>query len=86
MTPNERESMLKYVQMYKFAMHDASLFLDSHPDNREALNYFNMYKSRYNQAKKEYSDKYGPLTMDDVSEVTGWTWVKGPWPWEREDN
>ena len=36
---------------------------------------------------KEYSELYGPLTVDDAlkSSLECWKWAQQPWPWEVND-
>ena len=34
---------------------------------------------------EQYEEQYGPLTKK-VTDTNSWTWVKGPWPWESEDD
>ena len=38
-----REKLLKSVQQYSFAVLEAALFLDTHPDCADALAYYNKY-------------------------------------------
>ena len=38
-----RQTLMKRVQMYEFALVEANLFLDSHPDDQEALKYYSKY-------------------------------------------
>ena len=61
------------------------LFLDTHPNNHEALAYFHEYSKLRNQALKEYSKYYGPLTIDTTMEscTDRWNWVNEPWPWQE---
>lgn len=83
---NERDAMLKTVQMYHFMMTDLGLFLDSHPDNADALQYFKKYSGLYQQAMQNYSAKYGPLNYTQLAaDATRFDWVNGPWPWEQEN-
>lgn len=80
---NNQDQLMKRVNTTSFAVNDAALFLDTHPDNRTALEYFDKYNMMRNQAVKDYEDQIGPLTIDGVkpsSEV--WTWTQQPWPWE----
>ena len=80
---NEQEYAMKRLQMYNFSMAEAVLFLDSHPDNKEAIEFFNKYQKLTRQALKDYTEKYGPVTADNMPENKAqWQWVKGPWPWE----
>ncbi len=77
---------LKYVQQYSFAVLEAQLYLDSHPDCTEALAYYNKYKKLCEEAKADYEATYGPLTVDSDANDECWQWVKAPWPWELSAN
>ncbi len=81
-----REKLLKSVQQYSFAMLEAALFLDTHPDCADALAYYNKYKKLWQEAKAEYESKYGPLTVSSDANNSRWQWSKGPWPWELAAN
>ncbi len=76
--------MLHYVDMVSFAVIEANLFLDTHPDDEEALAYFRHYSKLRNKALKEYAEAYGPLTIDtaNMNNCETWEWVKDPWPWQ----
>lgn len=79
-----REELLKKIQESDFVLYDVSLFLDTHPSNEAALEFFNEYQRIYTMAVADYEAQYGPLTAFDTDTVQGWTWVQGPWPWEME--
>ena len=49
----EREKLMKQLQMYHFAAIDAGLFLDTHPNDKEALNYFNKVKKEAEGSKDD---------------------------------
>lgn len=83
---NNRDKLLKTVQYYSFAVLEAGLFLDTHPDCREALEYYNKYKKLCREAKEQYEAKYGPLTVDSDANNESWQWAKTPWPWELSAN
>ena len=78
----EREKLMKQLQMYQFAAIDASLFLDTHPKDKEALAYFNRMKKLTDKAREEYECKYGPTQMRVDEDATKWEWALKPWPWE----
>ncbi|MBQ8815012.1 MAG: spore coat protein CotJB [Lachnospiraceae bacterium] len=65
-----------------FALVEVTLFLDTHPDNTEALEYYHQLKHRYEEAVREYETTCAPLTIDRVHGDNYWMWVKTPWPWE----
>ena len=73
---------MQNVQMASFAMIDANLYLDTHPCDTVALSAFNEYRSRYQWACEQYSEKCGPLTINTAGTGDKWDWVDGPWPWQ----
>lgn len=79
---SERDKALRRVQAAGFAAHEAALYLDSHPDDEEAMTYFNMQMTAAKEAARQFSAKYGPLTMENAVGANTWEWVKTPWPWE----
>ncbi|MDO5145510.1 MAG: spore coat protein CotJB [Eubacteriales bacterium] len=87
MSQMERKNLLFYIDAVSFAALDISLYLDSHPEDEEALHYFRHYSQAKQQALHEYALRFGPLTLDSVSANCGdfWKWAKQPWPWEMED-
>ena len=73
-----------YINEVSFAAYDALLFLDTHPDDADALAYFRKYSRMRNAALKEYERLYGPLTLDTASDSIrdSFVWNQQPWPWE----
>lgn len=84
---NMREGLLRKVQALSFAKVEAELYLDTHPDSREALNYYRNILTQLDDAMTEYQNKYEPLFSEGVV-GDRWTWVEGKWPWQldMEDN
>ena len=79
----DRVRLLREIQELEFAAIDWNLFLDTHPDNREALEAYNTTVARLREKKKEYEAAYGPLVHFGLSESAyPWRWIEGPWPWE----
>ncbi|MBR4278986.1 MAG: spore coat protein CotJB [Clostridia bacterium] len=78
-----RETLLKKVQMYAFAAHETALYLDGHPNNRQALSKFSEWTKLKNEAVAEYERTYGPLTIDSGVGNNGWDWIRGKWPWQN---
>ncbi len=79
-----RENLMSLIQQAGFALTDANLFLDSHPQNKMALDYFADMQKQYIQLQAEYETIYGPLTAFDTNTEQGWSWIQAPWPWELE--
>ena len=77
---------LKCIQEYNFAAYDMLLYLDTHPCDKKA---FSLYKELVDKTltlKKDYENKFGPLTPYSAARFDEFKWTKGPWPWEKEAN
>jgi len=83
---NEREMLLKKIQAEDFAVYETVLFLDTHPEDKAALAFYNTHRDNVEKLKAEYMEKFGPLTIYDSRASDHWHWVDKPWPWEREAN
>lgn len=77
-----QEQLLKDIGIVSFVVIDLALYLDTHPNDRSAMEYFNHYSNIRNQMTKEFSAKYYPLTMDITDCVKDWRWGAAPLPWE----
>ena len=77
-----REKLLLVIQKANFAMYDVKLYLDTHPNCQEALDYYRNAKRIKKKAWKEYTETFGPLSAEDVVDQDYWNWASNPWPWE----
>ncbi len=79
-----RALCLKKVQIIDFILNDTALYLDTHPNCKEAIEYYNKYLDMRKSAVKEYVNLFGPIEQTD-SNICGstWKWAEGPWPWEK---
>ena len=61
-------------------------YLDTHPTDKDAMDYLAHYVRMKNQAMKEFAMKYGPLRISDADNCSNneWKWATQPWPWEGE--
>lgn len=82
--PRSKAQLLKYISEVSFAVTDIALYLDTHPEDKEALAYFKEHSKKRNEALKEYAQCYGPITVDTANDAQcdSWEWVNQPWPWE----
>lgn len=80
--PMNQKQLMQWINMVSFAINDIVLYLDTHTDDEEALNYFNHYKELRKQALRTYAEQYGPLTIDTANVTNYWCWATQPWPWE----
>lgn len=83
---SQRE-LYDWIAMLGFCAVDMMLYLDTHPDDEDALNYFNQCTELYRNAKAAYEKQYGPLNAFSSTLSTRWEWNEGPMPWEggRQD-
>ena len=81
MDNQSRTELLRKVQALSFAKVETELYLDTHPDSQQALNYYRKILDELDVAMTEYQNKYGPLFAEGVV-GDRWTWVEGAWPWE----
>lgn len=77
-----REQMLKDIGIVDFTVVELALYLDTHPGDRKAMEYFNHYSRIKRQMVKEFSQKYFPITMDMADCNKEWSWGMAPLPWE----
>ena len=78
----EHEHACHVLQQTGFALVDAGLFLDTHPQDQSALHYFDRMNQAHQQAVQAYERSFGPLTNTGSGNASNWNWVNGPWPWE----
>ena len=81
----EREMLLRRVQVCDFALNDAVLFLDTHPDDAQALGFYKTHLEARKVAVRDFEEKFGPLTHGGYSGGPRWNWVDAPWPWQTEE-
>lgn len=72
------------IRAYDFAIWEMTVFLDTHPDDAEAIKLRDFYKEKRGEWIAEYEKQYGPYitTSDRVSGGNRWVWIDSPWPWE----
>lgn len=79
-----RHELLEWINIVSFAVDEAKLFLDTHPCDQEALEYFEEFKKQRIQALQEYARYFGPLTLDSADSCSDyWKWIQEPWPWQE---
>lgn len=80
----DKKRIMVSIYQLGFALNEAVLFLDTHPSDLEAIEYYNQVKEKYNEAVNIYADFFGPLVASNVTSENYWMWVATPMPWELE--
>lgn len=78
----EQQAMLEEIMALDFAALDLQLFLNTHPQDVQALMYFANLVAKENMLTCEYESKYGPLTANSAVRRAPWQWINSPWPWQ----
>ncbi len=85
MTSMSRAEQLKKIHELGFACVDLNLYLDNHPEDKNAVCLYNSLGQQYREAIRSYEKKYGPLLNFGHSNTScPFDWVDEPWPWQKE--
>ena len=83
--------LLCQIQQVSFVLDDLTLYLDMHSEDGQALAMYQEKLAVRDQLKKEFAQKFYPLTRDCVAYCQGqagvhgnhaFCWQDGPMPWE----
>ena len=80
---DERMELLKKYNAYAFAAYDWNLYLDTHPNDKDAIAMFKKMVDKAKELRSEYQAKYGPLTAEASTDSERWNWIDKPWPWDN---
>ncbi|MGM7700809.1 spore coat protein CotJB [Pseudalkalibacillus sp. Hm43] len=81
--PEEFYNWMEQLQQVDFVLVELTLYLDTHPEDYQAIKQFNDYSQKSMVLRQQIEQKYGPLTQYGHS-YSGypWNWNKPPWPWQ----
>ena len=82
---NQKEKQitpLTELQVLGFAIQELALYLDTHRDDKEALQVYQDYQKMYNHCKNEYLKNRGPINHSQETSSSQYEWLNDPWPWE----
>ncbi len=77
---NSRKNELMKLSSVQFSAWELHIYLDTHPNDQNAIKMYNEYMSEYKTMLQEYENKYGPITASQNSIAEDW--LKDPWPWD----
>lgn len=81
--PDEYYQILEDLQAADFVLVELTLYLDTHPDDQNAIAQFNSYVKQRNEIKYEFESRFGPLQQFGGSfSDAKWSWHSSPWPWQ----
>jgi len=68
-----------------FVIKELNLYLDTHKDDAEAFAMLKSTIALYEEGRRRYNQKYGPITVRDLKHSECFSWLQSPWPWEYQD-
>lgn len=76
--------LMRLINELSFAITDLNLFLDTHPNDEEALKTFTMLAAALKSYAHDYAHKFGTLYATDATDETPFEWVAADnkWPWQ----
>ena len=80
---NTREMLLRKISSAQFAAWELHIYLDTHPNDKQAMESYKKYKARANELIAQYEAQFGPLKTADTMGDSRWEWINEPWPWEN---
>ncbi|MRH42371.1 spore coat protein CotJB [Aquibacillus halophilus] len=81
--PPEYYELLEQIQAIDFVLVELNLYLDTHPQDYDAILQFNNFTYESKQLKKLFEKQFGPLMHFGRSYSNyPWNWDDQPWPWQ----
>lgn len=77
---------LSEIQALGFAVQELALYLDTHRDDREALELYQQYQQRYADCMEQNQEALSPMNHHMPTAGDCYTWLDDPWPWEYAAN
>ena len=84
---NDRDELLKQLTTLDFMLVDLTLFLNTHPFERQAVEEYNAVACEADRVRTSYERQFGPLcSYRSKNNAPDWIWLNDPWPWSKEGN
>ena len=81
-----RDELLQKIMELDFYIVDLHLYLNTHPDDGEAIQMYNDAVLQNRELRAQYSEKYGMLMSNHCVSAVPWQWIDSPWPWQKDAN
>lgn len=78
-----RERLLRQIMEFDFTEHELTLYLDTHPNDKNALRLHRQAAEKLRELTAIYEANFGPLTSSSNLSEDRWQWIESPWPWEN---
>ncbi len=75
------DTPLAELMALDFVCQELALYLDTHPDDKEAFKSWKSFTALAKEGRKRYVQMYGPIRRSDTAQFDSWVWPEDPWPW-----
>ena len=79
-------NLLRKIQELSFAKVETEHYLDTHPDNRNAMEYYRNILSELDELMTKYQNENSAIYPEAAASESSWTWCMGVWPWQRNED
>ncbi len=81
---DDREKMLEVLTALDFMAVDMALYLDTHPEDKNAIDIYNQIIKEADTARTMYEKNFGPLcSYRSASSEDKFKWIDNAWPWQE---
>ncbi|MFY4775019.1 spore coat protein CotJB [Metabacillus sp. RGM 3146] len=81
--PKEYYEELEKIQAVDFVIAELILYLDTHPNDSNAIRQYNQFAQYSRSLKQQFEAKFGPLQQGSPNyNENDWAWQSCPWPWQ----
>lgn len=77
---------LTELQVTAFVIQELTLYMDTHREDKEALELLTEYQKCYEEMVRKYERSCGPLSNTSPCSREEYRWLDDPWPWEYAAN
>lgn len=82
----DKDKMSCELMALQFALTDLNLYLDTHPEDTDAIRLYNNIVAKRKVLEETYQSMYGPLTASHYGNSDSFfDWVCDPWPWQDQE-
>lgn len=80
----DKRRCMQNIYELGFVLTESILYLDTHPDDTEAIEYYSQMRDELLKHMDYYAKNFGPLNYFNIESQNYWTWVSTPMPWELQ--
>ena len=80
-----KHPLMMRITEISFAMDELRLYLDTHPEDKEALELYQNYQKIYHKGMMDFNEER-PLKHGLPVQGERYRWLDDPWPWEYAAN